>query len=189
MPIAVVSPPSTHPVTFPQIKRHLRLDHAEDDEYLDELTQTATLHVEAATGQSLITRTMRQYINELPDGHCIELTVWPIKFIKEVRGYDFDGTPTVLNSSSYKLDNCSCPSVLMINQDISFQAISNGLEVDMIAGYGDTAVDIPSNISRAILVLIAHWYELRGVPLEADRTSVIPDGLNALLEPLKRVRL
>ena len=189
MPIAIISVPEANPVTIAQIKRHLRLDHNEEDEYLLELTQAATLHIEAVIGQSLITRTVRQYIETMPASRSISLEAWPIKSIQEVRGYDFDGNPNIILAENYRLDNRIEPAALVINTNVNFNAFCNGIEVDMIVGYGEIGIDVPSNISRAILVLIAHWYEFRGTLPAGDETALIPEGLNALLAPLKKVRL
>ena len=189
MPIAIISPPEAKPVSLVQIKRHLRLDHAEDDEYLLELSQAATLHVEAVVGQFLITRTVRQYIDDIPASRSTCLEVWPIKLIQEVRGYDIYGNPNVILAENYRLDNRIEPAALVLNANVNFNAFCNGIEVDMIVGYGETGIDVPSNISRAILVLIAHWYEFRGTLAAGDETALIPEGLNALLAPVKKVRL
>ena len=189
MPIAIISAPEANPVSLAQIKRHLRLDHNEDDEYLIELAQAATLHVEAMIDQFLITRTVRQYIETMPASRSISLEAWPIISIQEVRGYDLGGNPIIFQSRNFRFDNRFDPAALILNTSINFNAFSNGIEVDIIAGYGETGVDIPSNIIRAILVLIAHWYEFRGTLSPGDETSLIPKGLEALLAPLKKVRI
>ena len=189
MALAIISQPITKPVTLVQIKRHLRLDHDQDDDYLNELTDAATSHVEAAIGQFLVARILRQYIDTIPASRSVSLEAWPVKSIQEVRGYDFDGNPNIISSENYRLDNHIDPPALILNTKINFNAFCNGLEVDMEVGYGETGVDIPSNILRAILVLIAHWYEFRGTLPAGDETGLIPSGLDALLAPVKRVRL
>lgn len=189
MPLAIISQPISKPVTLAQIKRHLRLDHDQDDEYLNELTDAATIHVEAVTSQFLISRVVRQYIETMPASRSISLEAWPIRSIQEVRGYDFDGNPNIILSQNYRLDSRIDPPALILNTNINFNAFCNGIEVDMEVGYGETGADIPSNITRAILVLIAHWYEFRGTLPAGDETALIPSGLNALLAPIKRVRL
>lgn len=189
MPLAIISQPISKPVTLVQIKRHLRLDHDEDDDYINELTDAATSHVEAVTGQFLITRIVRQYIDTMPASRSIPLEAWPVKSIQELRGYDFDGNTNTLLNANYRLDNRIDPPSLILNTNINFNAFCNGIEVDMEVGYGETGVDVPSNITRAILVLIAHWYEFRGTLPAGDETALIPNGLDALLGPVKRVRL
>ena len=38
-----------------------------------------------------------------------------------------------------------------------------GIELDVMVGYGDAAVDVPEPLRQAIRLLIAHWYENRGL--------------------------
>ncbi len=189
MPIAVISTPEAKPLTLTKIKQHLRLDHNEDDQYLVELLDAATAHIEAVTGQFLITRTVRQYIDAVPASRSICLEAWPVNMIEAVRGFDDDGSPNIFFAANYRLDKHINPPALILNTNINYQAFSNGIEVDMIVGYGETGIEVPSNITRAILVLIAHWYEFRGTLPAGDETGMIPDGLDALLAPVKRVRL
>lgn len=189
MPLAIISSPISQPVSLTQIKRHLRLDHNNDDEYLNELTDAATAHVEAVTSQFLISRVVRQYIETMPASRSISLEAWPIKSIQEVRGYDFDGNANIILTENYRLDNRIDPPALVLNTNINFNAFCNGIEVDMEVGYGEAGVDVPSNITRAILVLIAHWYEFRGTLPAGGETGLIPEGLDILLAPIKKVRI
>lgn len=40
--------------------------------------------------------------------------------------------------------------------------VANGVRVRYLAGYGDTAADVPDDIRQAIKVQVAEWYENRG---------------------------
>lgn len=189
MPLVEISPPDMPPVSLAQIKQHLRIDHNEDDEYLSGLADAARLHIEAVSGHFLITRTVRQYVEELPNSRSVVLNAWPIQAIEKIMGYDLDGNPKTLTLDQYKLDNRFDPATLSFSQTLSFGSFKNGIEVDFVAGYGETGLDVPSNIIRAVLVLVAHWYEFRGTMPAGDETALIPEGLNKLLAPIKRARL
>ncbi len=189
MPIATLLQPQAMPVTLLQIKRHLRLDHATDDEYLEELAMAATQYVEAETRHFLISRTVRQYVDCLPASRSILLQAWPVRQINEVRGYDHDGNPVVFEASNYQLDTRIDPPALIIRTSVNSTAFCNGIEIDMVVGHGETGLDIPSNVTRAILVLIAHWYEFRGATPHGCETAHIPTGIGKLLNPVKRLSL
>jgi uncharacterized phiE125 gp8 family phage protein len=62
------------------------------------------------------------------------------------------------------------------------------MEIDYIAGYGETSLDIPSNMVRAIHLIIAHWYEFRGAGISELQQS-LPHGIERLLAPTRRVRI
>jgi len=189
MPLAVILPPEMKPVTLAKIKQHLRLDHDEDDEYLIDLLDAATLHVEAATGLYLVNRTVRQYVDTIPVSRSVLLEASPASSIKEVRGFDSDGNPNAFLAANYRLDTRFETPAVVFNANINYQNFYNGIEIDFVAGFGDTGIDVPSNIIRAILVLIAHWYEFRGTALPGDETAFIPNSIESLLAPARRIKL
>ena len=189
MTVTIISPPLTQPVTLNQIKQHLRLDHTSDDDYLTELTGAATAHIEAHIGHCLINRTLRQYVDVLPSERTISVKAWPVSEILSITGYDTDGEPDVLPANAYTLKNLNGIAQVEIGNEASFENFINGLEIDFVSGHGDSSLDVPSNIIRAILVLIAHWYEFRGTLPAGDETALIPQGIDKLLAPVRRVRL
>lgn len=186
MPVSIITPPSVLPVTLTQIKKHLRIDHATDDDYLTTLAEAATAHIELDIRQLLISRIMRQY-SDLPEPGCgLDLELYPVINIESVICFDGAGNPVTISSSSYALRREQHSFALEFDATFSAEAYPNGLEVDVRCGYGDTGVDIPSNISRALLVLIGHWYEHRGAQSADNQTAIIPSGLDALLDPVRR---
>jgi len=189
MPLSVIVPPALKPVTLAKIKQHLRLDHDEDDEYLIDLLDAATLHVEAVTGRYLVNRTVRQYVDIMPASRSVLLEASPASSIEEIRGFDSDGNPNTFFAANYRLDNRFDTPAVIFNTNINYQSFYNGIEIDFVAGFGDTGMDIPSNIIRAILVLIAHWYEFRGTMLPGDETALVPDGIESLLASVRRLKL
>ena len=67
--------------------------------------------------------------------------------------------------------------------------IANCIEIDFVAGHGDTPSDVPQPIRQALLLLIAHWYENRE-PVEIGATATtIPAGVSELLMPYRRRQL
>lgn len=188
MPVSVLSPPAALPVTLSGVKRFLRIDHTEDDELLTQLAQGATAHVEAHIKQSLINRTVRQYVDELPLSNKVELESWPVREVVQVTGFNYDGEPEAFGSAACRLDKQLDPAVIVFNRCKRSTAITNGYEIDLITGYGETGADIPSNIIQAVHRIISHWYEFRGASGEGIAESV-PSGIEKLLAPVRRLRL
>ncbi|MGD9768829.1 MAG: head-tail connector protein, partial [Pseudolabrys sp.] len=62
-----------------------------------------------------------------------------------------------------------------------------GIVIEVRLGEGDTADAVPAPLRQAILMLVAHWYEQRGVV--APAAQEIPQGVAALLAPFRRVSL
>jgi uncharacterized phiE125 gp8 family phage protein len=62
-----------------------------------------------------------------------------------------------------------------------------GIELDVTAGYGDTAVDIPEPLRQAIRLLLAHWYENRAIV--AEGSTALPASVEALIAPYRVLSL
>jgi uncharacterized phiE125 gp8 family phage protein len=54
-----------------------------------------------------------------------------------------------------------------------------GIELDVEAGYGPGGTDVPEPLRQAIRLLLAHWYEHRGVAT-ADGLTPLPAALDAI---------
>lgn len=189
MPLAIINPSEVKPITLPQIKQHLRVDHNEEDQYLLDLLDGAVAHVEATIGQALIFKTVRQYVDQIPASRSVVLEVSCVKSIEAIRGFDTSGNANIFSPEEYHLDNRMNIPAVIFNTSISYDNFYNGIEIDLVTGFGATGVDVPSNITRAILVLIAHWYEFRGAIPLGDQLSLIPEGIDTLLAPVRRVKL
>jgi uncharacterized phiE125 gp8 family phage protein len=61
----------------------------------------------------------------------------------------------------------------------------DGIEIDLVAGYGPLAGDTPEPLRRATLTLAANWRENRG----DDKDAVLPKTVAQLAAPFRRERL
>ncbi|MFZ1812910.1 MAG: head-tail connector protein [Rhizobiaceae bacterium] len=184
----LVTPPAGYPVSLEAMKTHLRVTQEDDDGYLQELVAAATAHVEAITGLSLLEQDWRVFLDDLPQ-HWVTLPLRPVLQITQVRHFNLDGDPTILPPTEWILDNASDPPRFALTQVSGLELPCNGLEIDMTVGFGSTGTDVPDTIRRAILLLVAQWYEVRGATSDAAVTAIEPPGLHALLRPWRRVSL
>jgi uncharacterized phiE125 gp8 family phage protein len=68
--------------------------------------------------------------------------------------------------------------------------IAGGIELDVTVGYGDAATDVPEALRQAVRLLVAHWYENRGVvATDTTRVAPLPSTITALLAPYRMLRL
>lgn len=185
MTISLVLPPVDTPVSLTQAKTHLRCEASVDDDYITDLIKTATSFVEQKINRKLLTQTWRQYVDGVgPDG-TICLQIRPPQFISEVTVYDSLGNPSVLDAQDYSLKQYASPPTVTLKTGIS----TGTAELDVVAGFGDTATDVPGSILRAILVLVAHWYEFRGAIDVSQQPASIPSGFETLLAPFMEPKL
>ncbi|MEH0055865.1 head-tail connector protein [Brucella abortus] len=64
-----------------------------------------------------------------------------------------------------------------------------GIEVDFIAGFGESGVEVPDTLKQAILTLTAHLYESRaGVNADAVQRS-FPPIVNQMVDSWRRISL
>ncbi len=189
MTAALISKPLVEPLTLASAKAHLRIDGSDEDVFISELIIAARQYLEKLSGLRLITQTWRQYLDCWPISQVLELTLRPVQSVQAITVYDADGAPTIIPVSEYQLDNISDTARIHMPNPATPGMAMNGIEVDFIAGYGDTGVDVPDTLKRALLMLIAHWYEFRGAIAPGDQPVSIPPGFETLIHPFKRMAI
>lgn len=189
MTIAQLTQPATEPLTLSEVKEHLRVDHNYEDTLITATLAAARQHTEYCSGQKLISQTWRQYDICFPvDGH-LPLRLAPVQTILAVTGFDRDGNPHSIDLQNIGINRAHNPVRMELAGDIDPSLMENGLETDLLVGWGDLGVDVPDGLKRAILLLTAHWYEFRGAVSPQDQPVSIPAGFEALVAPYKRMSL
>ena len=92
----------------------------------------------------------------------MELYRSPAQSVTSIKYYDADGVLQTWDSSNYILDKSAVPSVITTAPDISYpdtQNRSQAVQIEYVAGYGDTGDDVPAAIRQAILMLASDIYE------------------------------
>jgi len=181
----MVAPPSDLPINLAEAKSHLRVETGDDDGYINDLIATATDYLQQTTNLKLITQTWRQYVDGLNQHGSVVLEARPPQSIAEVTVFDAEGNSSVVPIENYQFHQYGNPAELVIH-------LSNPcsvFEIDIIAGFGDTGADVPDVLKRAILVLIAHWYEFRGAVSAFEQPLSLPSGFDALIAPFREKHL
>lgn len=191
MPLVMTNVPALEPVSLAEAKALVRIDTSTEDALIQSLILTSRLHIEAALGIALITQGWRLMLDGWPQHDTLDLPLRPVQSIGAVRVLAADGTPTLIDAGDYRLDAVRAPPRLIRNAGAWPQPglARNGVEVDLVCGYGASASSIPEPIRHALLLLIAHWYEHRD-PIEVGSAAArVPDAINLLLEPYRIKRL
>jgi uncharacterized phiE125 gp8 family phage protein len=187
----MTSGPSLEPVTVSEAKAHLRLDSSAEDLLIASLILTSRLHIEAALGLALISQAWTITLDGWPDGDAVVLPLRPVQAIEEVRVRDAASDAVIVDPESYALDGQGVPARLIWRGAVwpASQNKPGGIEIDVVAGFGDAAADVPAPIRHAVLLLVAHWYEHRD-PIEIGAAgTAIPRPVSELLAPYRAVRL
>lgn len=181
--------PLAEPVTLSEAKRSLRLDHDSEDELIGGLIRAAREEVEAACGLALIEQSWRLCLDRLPRSGLVHLRRHPVREVLSVTVYGGDGEASLVDPASYQLDAASRPARLQFHRPPLPGIAMNGIEIDFTAGFGEAGTDVPDLIKRAMLVLVAHWYEFRASFSGREQPVSFPPGYERLIAPWRLRRL
>jgi uncharacterized phiE125 gp8 family phage protein len=181
--------PEVEPVTLVEVKQNLRIAHDSEDDLLTGLIRAAREDVEAACGLALINQQWRLAIDELPRSNLALLRRYPVRTITSVTVYGEDGEASLVNPDHYLLQAGYRPARLRFRDRLQAGIAANGIEIDFEAGYGEAGTDVPSLLTRAIIVLVAHWYEFRATYSAREQPVSYPPGYDRLIGPWRMRRL
>jgi uncharacterized phiE125 gp8 family phage protein len=185
----LLTAPAVEPLTLAEAKEYLRVDTSDDDDVITALIAGARVHIEAQTRRALITQSWRLVRDCWPPDGRIAVRPAPPRSVVAARYYDEANATHAIDTSAFVVDTAS--SVL------SFAAWSMpapgrdaaGIEIDVSVGYGDAASAIPEALRQAIRMLIAHWYENRGLVALGETIAVMPATTAALIAPFRMLAL
>lgn len=190
MTVSLLAPPTLEPVSLEEAKAHLRLAGSDDDDYVSALIVAARLQVETAIRRVLIDQTWRIYRDDWPADGSIDLPIAPVRSIVEIVVYDADGDPTTLAPTAWALDAASVPARLrLLGTGPAPGRPLNGIEIDVVAGYGPSGVAVPQSLRLAIMMLVARWFENREGAGFGIVPSAVTDAFEALVAPHRVMRL
>lgn len=152
------------PVGLSEVKAHLRLDHAHEDEYLRSLVLAAAGCVEEYLGRSLLTQVWKLIREkEKPcsprlsmgeaDVCSVSLPYPPLRAIVGVNRLMERGEKKPIRRHRLEM-NHQVPRLV-------FADVPEPVEIEFETGYGDWPTDIPPVIRQAILMSVADFYENR----------------------------
>lgn len=189
--LSLTTPASIDPVSLADAKKHLNLDHTDDDAYVTDLISVATAHAESYTNRQLINATYTLQFNAFPD--VIRLPKPPASNVTSVQYVDGAGTTQTLTQNTHF--NWVLPSGPFARQaelrpvyGTDWPATRNhppAVIVVYVAGYGASATSVPIAIRQAIKAVVATMYEYREEVVTGTIKSEIPEVARRLLYPYR----
>jgi uncharacterized phiE125 gp8 family phage protein len=181
--------PAAEPVTLAEAKAHLRLADGSEDDLLSGLIRAARQDVERATGMALLDQHWRLVLDRWPMNGQVNLPVHPVREILSVTIYGSEGEASLLDATACEADLVSRPARLHLVRALDPARAMNGIEIDFRAGFGEAGTDVPDLLKRAILLLVAHWYEFRAGFGPSDQPVAWPAGYERLISTYRAGRL
>jgi uncharacterized phiE125 gp8 family phage protein len=178
----LLTPPALEPVTLAEAKDWLKIDGSDEDQIINALIISARLSVEAATGLMLITQSWRLAFDAWPLSGRLNLIHAPLQTVSALRIYDVNGMSKLLDLTGLDVSSGRQPKLVLKSALPQSSKMVDGIELDLILGFGNSAASVPEDLKLAIKMLVAFWHENRG-----DGTSGVsvrwPDSISALLHP------
>ena len=125
------------PVTLAEMKTHLRVDHADEDSYIQALISAAREYVEEQTGRRLMYTTQTQKYDSWPTE--MELRWSPLSTVTSIVYTDTSSTTQTCTNTVYDVDTAVLPGKVREAYGQSWPANRghpNDITVTYVAGYG-----------------------------------------------------
>jgi len=184
-------PPEALPVAA--FKDHMRLgsgfaDDGMQDQTLEGFLRASIAAIEARTGKVLIERDFSWSLTAWRDSRRQPLPLAPVSQILAVVRVDATGDETLIPETGWGLEkDMQRPALFSISNGFAQVPTDGSVRIEMTAGYGPSWSDLPADLSQAVMMLAAHFYEYRHET--ALNGGAMPYGVSALIERYRTVRL
>ncbi len=205
--LTITTAPANEPLDAAETISYLRIDSGVDTTLIDNLIQAARFWCEDYINRTLLTTTFTlsldrigerdEYLREgiytgayqVPYLNYIELPRSPVQSVTHIKSYTDDNTASTLATSNYYEDLVREPARIVLRDGGSWPTDlrnANGIEVQYVAGYGDSRGTVPEPIRVAMLEYVSFLYEHRGD--DEGRTLNPPMMIKSLLQPYQIMR-
>ena len=180
MPAYLVTAPAAEPLSLAEAKAFLRVEHGDDDAIITSLVSAARNHVEALTRCALIAQTWRLVLDRWPDGGRIAPRIGPLRSLAAARVLNAEGQASGIDPEIFAIDVAAgALAAPAWSLPLPGRSVA-GIELDIEVGYG-AAGDVPPRLLQAIRMLVAHWYENRGLIAIGSSVAMMPASVNAMI--------
>ena len=137
----------------------------------------------------MIEQSWRLVLDRLPRTDSVALARHPLREVLSVTAYGSEGEASLIDPDSYETDLVSRPGRIHFHASPPPLRTLNGIEIDFKAGYGEAGTDVPDGLKRALLMLVAHWYEFRASYGADEQPVSYPAGYDRMLAGYRERRL
>jgi len=177
----LLTAPAVEPLSLAAAKAFLRVEHDADDAIIAALVSAARNHVEALTRNALIVQTWRLVLDRWPDGGRITPRFGPLRALAAVRVLSAANEASAIDAETFVIDRAAG---VIVAPGWSLPPPGRGIagiELDIEVGFGTAATDVPPTLLQAIRMLVAHWYDNRGLIAIGQSVAMMPASVNAMI--------
>lgn len=174
MYLRLIQPPAGELLSLDEAKAHMRVDVADDDTVITQLIAAAIANVDGDRGwvnRALLSQTWELVLDAFPTGcqakqRRISLPLPPLQLVDSISYVDGNGAAQTLDPTLYSVKRVGSDQPAHIAEAFgatwpTTRAEDDAVTVRFVAGYGDTAADVPADLRLALRMTVAHWYEHR----------------------------
>lgn len=191
----IKTPPTTFPVTLPEVKEHLRLDFDDDDGYLQTLIEVATVAIDGPNGWLGRALEQQTWGLELPAfTYPVRIPAPKLQTIDVVQYLDEAGAPQTMDANDYQIVGLGGEHVCEMRPRYgqtwpSTYPEAQAVQITFTCGYPQAGSPltstVPAPIRHALLMMIADMYCARETFVVGTNAMPIPMSMTvaALLAP------
>ncbi|MEM9787380.1 MAG: hypothetical protein AAF801_12825 [Pseudomonadota bacterium] len=180
----LITPPGVEPVTLQECKAELRHNVPDDDDLLNGLLAAARARLDGYEGilcRCLITQTWSMQIDRWDEN--IRLPFPDVSGVV-VKYLDVNGVEQTVESTLHRLAPGSQGDWVWFTPDFTFPDVSDSdpapITIEITAGFGSDAADVPAPLRQAIIMLVAHFFD-------APAGQKLPVSVSAIIAPYRRI--
>ncbi len=186
-------------ITLADVKTYAFKNTSAYDDKINSLLLPEQQYLEEYIGRKLISQSWYIYLDAvdyadklLAYNNTITLSTFNVSAITEVTKFDQLNDPTVEASSNYRLSGNEFSDVSMLAYNDTYSPTMNNLRrvdavrIEVIAGYGLLAADIPLSVLQALSVQIDQKVRF-GNKITEDSNNSMNENYQTLLMPWRSV--
>jgi len=163
LPLVQFTPPIGPAVDPEVVKRHLGIEHSEDDETVLELIEAATQLIQDECSIQLLDAVWQLKLDRFPVGReAIEIERPRVTEIEAITYVDINGDEQSLAGSTYQFDGDSSPARLVPSATTCWPFTKRGTLNAVTVRFRCGAATAEPAATKLIIALCADWYEERG---------------------------
>ena len=168
--------PASALISTADAKAHCRVDHDDDDTFIDGLVSAAQRVLDGPqgmVGKALVTQSWTLTRERLMGRDRLQIPVMPFGSVTTLRYYDADNVEQTANvANDYTVfGNEDYGYIEPVTAWPAMYDRPDALELVFVAGYGGLSA-VPANIIHAAKMMVGHWYENREAVVDYSVNNV-----------------
>lgn len=168
--LTVITPPSVEPVPLAIAKRHLKVDHDDEDDLITGWIRAARELTELHTGRRWVTQSLRLTLGGWPGGciagiaGAIDLMAEPVASVELVKYADQAGAVQTFAADGFQTWLDHSPPIVCPAPNGVWPALQSGKVAPVTIEFtaGAPVEQVPEAVKTAILLTLGYWDANRG---------------------------